>query len=94
MGHCAFEKLADLNAVLNVVRSWPGIKEKSPGVFYLKSTPFLHFHEKDGARWADAKDGKAWGAQIDIPFNATKAMRDQFQKEVRRRYNLMAKPTS
>ena len=91
MGHCPFAKLADLTDVLDVIRTWPGIKEKSPGVFYLKSTPFLHFHEKDGVRWADARAGKSWGEPLDIDFKATKAERLAFRKEVRKRYELMTK---
>ena len=89
MGHCPFEKLADLGDVLEVVRGWPGIKEKTPGVFYFKSIPFLHFHEKDGVRWADARAGENWGESIGIDFGATKAQRTAFQKEVRRRFELM-----
>jgi hypothetical protein len=92
MAHCPYDKLADLEPVVDSVRGWPGIKEKSPGVFYLKSTPFLHFHEKDGARWADARDGKNWGEPIEVPFKATKAVREKFHKEVRRRYEGMVKP--
>ena len=92
MAHCPYEKLADLEAVLDAVRSWPAIKEKGQGIFYLKSTPFMHFHEKDGDRWADVREGKAWGEKLEIAFNSSKTKRDRFQKEVRRRYDLMVKP--
>ena len=92
MAHCPYENLADLESVLEAIRGWPGIKERGPGVFYLKSTPFLHFHEKDGARWADARHGKDWGSRIDIPFKTTKAMRDKFLREIERRYKATGKP--
>jgi hypothetical protein len=89
MAHCPFEKLADLLPVLAEIRLWEGIREKSPGVFYFKSIPFLHFHEKDGRRWADVRAGRSWGAPIDVPFKSTAAARRAFTSEVRKRYALM-----
>ena len=92
MAHCPYEKLADLEPVLDAVRQWVAIKEKKPGIFYFKALPFLHFHEKDGERWADVRDGKTWGEPVAISFQSTKTARGTFQKEVRRRYEALAKP--
>jgi hypothetical protein len=58
MGHARYEDLRDLEKVLAAVRTWPGISEPTKGIFYLRRKPFLHFHVKDGARWADAVVGK------------------------------------
>ena len=86
MAHCPFQKLSDLKKILDEIRRWDGIIETRPGVFYLKRKPFLHFHEKDGKRWADAKVGDAWGAQIHIPFGATALQLKKFLSVVRKRY--------
>ena len=86
MAHCPADKLSDLEPVLALVRSWPGIREKGPGVFYFKSIPFMHFHEKDGERWADVKNGKTWGEPIKIALNASKTQCAQFQKGIQKRY--------
>lgn len=85
MAHCPYEKLSDLSAELDTVRTWPAIKEAKPGIFYVKSQSFLHFHVKGERRWADARLGKSWGPEIEIPFGANKAQKASFLKEVKRR---------
>lgn len=72
MAHCPYDQLADLEPALQEIRSWEFIVEPSPGVFYIKRTPFLHFHVKGDARWADARCGKDWGEQLDIPSPASR----------------------
>lgn len=89
MAHCPFEKLSDLESELNEVRKLPSIKEAKPGIFYLKSQSFLHFHTKGDRRWADARDGKVWGSEIEIPFDSTRAQKAAFLKEVRRRHSVV-----
>lgn len=55
MRHATKESLGRLGALLEELRALPGLAEKSPGVFYLKSKAFLHFHE-DGERvFADVR---------------------------------------
>jgi hypothetical protein len=44
VAHCPPALLDDIADVLADVRTWPGIIEKSPGVFYARRNPFLHFH--------------------------------------------------
>ncbi len=82
--------LGDLEDQLAKIRAWPAVKKKSPGVFYVKSLPFLHFHIKEEKRWADARDGKEWGGQIAVPFGAKMTAKRAFLKEVERRYRSLA----
>lgn len=92
MAHCPYAQLADLESVLADIRTWPGIKEPKPGVFYLGSTAFLHFHLKDDRRWADVRDGKDWGPPVDAPFHPTRAAARQFLREVEARYQRLRPP--
>lgn len=86
MAHCPFNKLSDISDVLEEVRELEKLKEPKVGIFYLKSKGFLHFHEKDGRRWADVREGASWGDEIDLPFNATKTLKRAFLNEVKKRY--------
>lgn len=52
--------------VFDEIRTWPGIREPKPGIFYFKSKPFLHFHIKNGKRWADIRAAGDW-ENIDAP---------------------------
>ena len=69
MGHARYDELRDLEDIFAVIRALPGISEPTAGTFYLRRKPFLHFHTKNGARWADAKAGASWGAEIPIPLH-------------------------
>jgi hypothetical protein len=86
MGHATPEELADLAAELAVVRTWPEVKETSQNVFYVKRTPFLHFHTKDERRWADVRFGADWGPQIEVPHPASAKARSNFLKTVELNY--------
>jgi hypothetical protein len=81
MGHTKFKDLADLSVELKIVGKLTGIKEKSPGIFYYKSIPFLHFHDKDGDRWADVKVEGDW-VKIMVPFLISKKEKTFFLKKV------------
>ena len=92
MAHCPFEELADLRDCLDELRSWPLVAEPKPGIFYIKRIPFLHFHlDKAGRRWADIRDGADWGAEVDLPTDASPATKKRFMREARRRYATVAK---
>ena len=92
MGHCAFERLGDIRDCLDEIRTWPAVREPKPGVFYVKRTPFLHFHmSREEERWADARDGSAWRQQIAIPVDASKSARRRFLRDVRRCYRATAR---
>lgn len=91
MGHTRPDQLKDLQTTLDEIRNWVGIKETAANIFYLKSKPFLHFHDKDGRRWADVRDGGTWGKQLDVPFESSATQRCAFLEEVRRRYQDLTK---
>ena len=86
MGHARYEELRDLEDVLRQLRALPGVSEPTPGIFYLRRIPFLHFHTKAGKRWADIKTGTAWGPEMPLPFGAGKRLRASFLIEVRACY--------
>ena len=86
MGHCKADEIQDLKQVISEIQSWDKIKEKGFGKLYFKSKGFLHFHSKDGRRWADVRDGENWGAEIDIPLKATASQKKKFLSEVMKRY--------
>lgn len=90
MGHTSYDDLSDLKSILAQLRKLPGIKEPKPGIFYYKSAGFLHFHDKDGERWADVRSGESWGAPITIPFDAARKDKAKFLKEVLKRYERLA----
>jgi len=87
MAHCPPERLGDLRAVLAEIRRWPEIEERKPGIFYLNRNAFLHFHvDREERRWADVRDGKSWGAELDLAFGAGASAQARFLREARRRY--------
>jgi hypothetical protein len=86
MAHCPPELLDDLADLLAEVRTWAGVVEKSPGVFYVRRQPFLHFHlVQGGRRRADVKGSSGW-VQIDLPRPATAARRRALLRQLRARH--------
>ncbi len=91
MAHCPPELLDDLADLLAEVRTWGGVIEKSPGVFYMRRQPFLHFHlVAGGRRRADVK-GRANWVSLDLPRPVTAARRRAFLRELRIRYGERAR---
>jgi hypothetical protein len=87
MAHCPIDKLQDLGELFGEIRSWPEVREPTPGTFYLQRVPFMHFHlDRTGRRWADIRDGADWGAEVDLPLPAPAAAQRRFLREARRRY--------
>ena len=86
MAHCPYEKLKGMEPAFVEIRKFEKIKEPKPGIFYLKGQGFLHFHFKDDRIWADARDGKSWGAPIDVPGKITKLFINTFTSEILKRY--------
>jgi len=88
MAHAEPEHLKGLEAALDELRSWPRIKEKSRGTFYVGSKSFLHFHIQDAHLWADVKlpDG-GWA---EVPAT-TKVDRAAFVKRVCQYYTALNK---
>ena len=86
MAHCPLELLTDLNEVLAAVRTWPGVIEKHPAVFYLRREPFLHFHLLPGPRRrADVKGERGW-FQLELAPTMTERARRALRRQLRRRY--------
>ena len=86
MAQCPPELLDDLTDVLAELRTWAGIIEKKPGVFYALSHPFLHFHLVEGGRRrADIKGRTTW-VQLDLPRPVSATKRRAFLRELRARY--------
>ena len=82
MAHASHEDLLDLEDVFSEIRKLPGISERSHGTFYVKRIPFVHFHTKDGDRWADVKAGAVWGPEIPIPFLCGPRVKQRFLRAV------------
>jgi hypothetical protein len=55
MRHAGQAAIALLEPLLVQVRTRSELLEKRPGVFYLKSRAFLHFHEDPKGLFADIK---------------------------------------
>jgi len=87
MGHARANDLRDLRDALAEIRALPGVSERRPGVFWLRQTPFLHFHTTGDFRRAHAKIGSVWGPEIVLPFGASRAARAAFLREIRARYD-------
>ena len=92
MAHCPLELLDDLADLLARVRSWVGVVEKSPGVFYVHGQRFLHFHlVKGGGRRGDIK-GRAGWMQLDLPRPIAAARWRALSRELQAQYGERERP--
>jgi hypothetical protein len=55
--HASNATLQSLAALLDEIRKRSPLKEKKLGIFYLKSSSFLHFHEDPAGLYADLGSG-------------------------------------
>lgn len=55
MKHAGIETLKQLEPLLVRLREIEGLVERKPGIFYLRSKAFLHFHEDPAGVFADAR---------------------------------------
>lgn len=85
MAHCPYDRLDDLHDVLDTIRGWPALKEPKPGVFYLGSVAFLHFHIQADRRWADIRDGEDWGSPVEVPLELGARDKQRFLRTTERR---------
>jgi hypothetical protein len=86
MARCPAGLLDDVAEVLADVRTWAGVVERTPGVFYLGRAPFLHFHLLEGRRRrADIKGQTGW-TQIDLPMPLPATVRRGLERALRARY--------
>jgi hypothetical protein len=60
MKHAGEHALDALGDLLAEIRSFNGLTEKKRGVFYRRSSAFLHFHEDPAGFFADVKIGDAY----------------------------------
>ena len=70
MKHAGAAALEQIEPLIDRLRALPGLKEKSRGVFYLKSRAFLHFQEDPQGMFADLRteDGKDFDRfKVDAP---------------------------
>ena len=63
MAHADEASLQRLQPLLRQLRAIAGLREMKPGIFYLKGSAFIHFHDDAGALVADLK--KAGGSGFD-----------------------------
>jgi hypothetical protein len=63
MAHADPAALQRVLPLLRQLRELKGLREMKPGIFYLRGSAFLHFHEDGGALVADLK--KAGGGGFD-----------------------------
>jgi len=78
-------RLADLDAVLAEVRSWPGIEDRGGGTMYLRRKPFLHFHVGHDSRRADVRGVDGW-TEVDLPEPSSAAARRRLLGVLRTEY--------
>lgn len=57
MKHAGVDALSRLESLLRALRECSELRERSTGVFYWKSKPFLHFHEDVSGLYADVRVG-------------------------------------
>jgi len=62
MKHASESTLQELTALLERLRSFDGLTERRPGVFYRKTKAFMHFHEDPTGLFVDVR------LKVDEPF--------------------------
>jgi hypothetical protein len=79
MKHAGEAALGAIQPMLTELRQLEGIRERSPGVFYQKSSAFIHFHEDPAGIFADVRRDREW---LRLPVN-TASERRQMVRLVR-----------
>ncbi len=83
MAHADAKALEPHLPLLRQLREVKGVKEKQPGIFYLRSSAFLHFHDDKGVLSVDLK--KPGGSGFDRFAIATPAERRKLVDEAKLR---------
>jgi len=79
MAHPSPEALKPLLPLLRQLREIKGLTERQPGIFYLRSNAFLHFHDEQGTLSVDLKKAGGMGFErypIDTPAQQRKLVDD------------------
>jgi hypothetical protein len=79
MKHASAAALNSIQPVLLELRQLEGIRERNPGIFYRKSSAFIHFHEDPAGIFADVSREGEW---LRLPVN-TASERRQFVRLVK-----------
>jgi len=66
MKHAREAALRALDPLLLALRQLDGLRERKPGIFYRKSSAFLHFHEDPAGMFADLRGQDEW---VRLPVN-------------------------
>ncbi len=66
MQHAGAEALDRLGALLASLRARTALREKRPGIFYVKGRAFLHFHADRSGLFADLRQRDDW---VRLPVN-------------------------
>ena len=69
MKHASSIALDALEGLLAQIREFDVLTERKRGVFYRKSSAFLHFHEDSAGFFVDVRAGPAWQR---LPVNTAK----------------------
>ena len=78
MKHAGEAALAAIASLLMELRRLDGLREPRPGVFYRKSSAFLHFHEDPAGMFADVRGSEGW---VRMPVNSA-TERSTFLRQV------------
>jgi hypothetical protein len=82
MKHAGADALDRLEPLLARLRAYPQLREKSRGVFYLRSKAFLHFHEDPAGQFADIR--APGGTDFDrLPINEASERRTLLERVAR-----------
>jgi hypothetical protein len=78
--HASGAALDKLEPLLERIRAFTGLREKTRGVFYYKSQAFLHFHEEIDAVYADVKVDGSWQRYDVTEANDQRSLLDAISK--------------
>ncbi len=78
MAHADTAALARLLPLIRQLREVKGLREMKPGIFYLKGSAFIHFHDEAGALFADLKRARGGFDRygVDTPVGRRKLLDD------------------
>lgn len=80
MKHASAETITKIEALIDRIRSFSGLTEKKPGIYYYKSSAFLHFHEDGDQIYADIKRVSAKFERLPV---TTKTQQDHLLRIIR-----------
>jgi hypothetical protein len=77
MKHAGSATLDALEPLLAEIRSRPSLTERKRGVFYRRSSAFLHFHEDPAGVFADVRGPSGW---LRLPANTSVERRELLRR--------------